>query len=273
MPVRNGARFVGEAIESLLTQEFTDWRLVISDNASTDETLEECRKAAGSDPRVEIVRQDADIGAQGNFLRLLEQAQGKFFMWAAADDRWKPRFLAACVNRLEQDPSVGMAFTGIENIDCNGQTVRRYPDLPKLAGPPTFRTVARYLLCGESLGKANLFYSVYRLDVCRDIARSAGLHGCWGSDMAFVLGGIARGGIAIEPEVLFHKRLSEIEATNTVSQAKPGVIRHHGIFPQEHFAAYRACLMSAVADTRFSAFTGILMDYRFHRARLLKWWR
>jgi glycosyltransferase involved in cell wall biosynthesis len=272
MPVRNGARFVGEAIESLLTQEFTDWRLVISDNASTDDTLEECRKAAGSDPRVEIVRQESDIGAQGNFLRLLEQAQGKFFMWAAADDRWKPRFLSTCIDRLNHYPALGMAFTGIENIDCEGKTVRKFPDLPKLAGPPAFRTVARYLLYREVLGKANLFYSVYRLDLCRSIARSIGLPGCWGGDMAFVLGGIARGGIAIEPEVLFHKRLNEIEVTNTISQAKPALSPYHGIFPPEHFAAYRACLKSAVAATRFSTLTAIVMDYRSQRAKLLDWW-
>ena len=90
--------------------------------------------------------------------------------------------------------------------------------------------------------------------------------------MAFVLGGIARGGIAIESEVLFHKRLNEIELTNTMSEAKVGLSPYHGIFPQEHFAAYRACLKSAVADTRFSALTGVLMDYRFQRARLLDWW-
>ena len=63
MPVYNGAPFIREAIESLLSQTFTDFELVISDNASTDRTEAICREYAEKNQRIRYVRQSENRGA------------------------------------------------------------------------------------------------------------------------------------------------------------------------------------------------------------------
>ena len=67
MPVYNGERFIRDALESLLAQSFTDFELIISDNASTDTTERICKKYAARDSRIRYVKQSGNIGAALNF--------------------------------------------------------------------------------------------------------------------------------------------------------------------------------------------------------------
>ncbi|MBU4353452.1 glycosyltransferase, partial [Candidatus Parcubacteria bacterium] len=82
MPAYNGERFIGEAIESLLNQSFSDFTLFISDDASTDGTQAICENYAKKDPRIICHRQEKNIGMFPNFKFLLDRANGDFFMWA-----------------------------------------------------------------------------------------------------------------------------------------------------------------------------------------------
>lgn len=93
MPVYNGATTLEQAIESILTQTFHDFELIISDNASSDSTEEICRRYVAADPRVSYVRQPQNIGAENNFLFVMESASAPFFMWAAADDVRCPEYV------------------------------------------------------------------------------------------------------------------------------------------------------------------------------------
>lgn len=86
MPVYNGEKTISAALDSILAQTFTDFELIISDNASTDNTAEICEKYVINDSRIRCVRQSENIGAAKNFLYVLEQARAKYFMWAASDD-------------------------------------------------------------------------------------------------------------------------------------------------------------------------------------------
>ena len=86
MPVYNGEKYIREALDSLLTQTFTDFELIISDNASMDGTEEICQKYAAKDSRIRYVRQSENRGAMANFQFVLDEARGKYFMWATHDD-------------------------------------------------------------------------------------------------------------------------------------------------------------------------------------------
>ncbi len=66
LPVYNGANFLAAAIDSILAQSYADFELVISDNASTDNTEEICRAYAQRDRRVRYVRQPTNVGAANN---------------------------------------------------------------------------------------------------------------------------------------------------------------------------------------------------------------
>ncbi len=63
LPVYNGEKFIEEAIHSILRQDYQDFELIITDNASTDRTEAICRDFAASDRRVKYVRNDRNLGA------------------------------------------------------------------------------------------------------------------------------------------------------------------------------------------------------------------
>jgi glycosyltransferase involved in cell wall biosynthesis len=113
MPVYNGEAFIREALDSLLAQTFTDFELIISDNASTDGTEMICREYASNDERIRYVRQPENRGATANFQFVLDEAVGAYFMWAAADDRRHPDFLRFALQVLSDDASVGVVFSGM----------------------------------------------------------------------------------------------------------------------------------------------------------------
>lgn len=93
MPVFNGEKTIGIAIDSILSQSHQDFILVISDNASTDGTEAICRSRAAQDARIRYVRQPVNLGAEANFRYVLDCASSDYFMWAAADDVRSPDFL------------------------------------------------------------------------------------------------------------------------------------------------------------------------------------
>ena len=116
MPVYNGETYIREALDSLLQQTFTDFELIISDNASTDGTGVICKEYAFGDSRIRYIRQATNLGAVGNFEFVLNEARGEYFMWAAHDD------LQGSLNYLEElvgvirDGGYGLVFPAIEVI-------------------------------------------------------------------------------------------------------------------------------------------------------------
>jgi glycosyltransferase involved in cell wall biosynthesis len=124
LPVYNGERFLTQAVESILSQTYESFELIISDNGSTDRTEAICRKFAARDPRVQYHRVEDNRGAAWNFNRVVELAKGPYFKWVAHDDMIAPSYLEACVRVLEEDPSVVLCCTGVREIDSSGATVR-----------------------------------------------------------------------------------------------------------------------------------------------------
>ncbi|MFH1841801.1 MAG: glycosyltransferase family 2 protein [bacterium] len=126
LPVYNGEAFVGDAIRSLLDQTFTDFELIISDNCSTDRTVEIVQAFAEQDPRVRIHRNETNLGAARNFNLVFELATAEFFKWAAADDICQPAYLARCIDMLDSDPDIVLCHSLADQIDPDGQRVGEY---------------------------------------------------------------------------------------------------------------------------------------------------
>ena len=125
MPVYNGEPYIREALDSLLAQTFTDFELIISDNASTDGTEAICRKYAASDARIQYVRQTKNQGPMSNFQFVLHEAVGEYFIWAAADDSQDRRLLELLVQVFRKDSRIVLVAADVENIDGNNNVVRR----------------------------------------------------------------------------------------------------------------------------------------------------
>ena len=104
MPVYNGERYIGQAIESILGQSYVDFELTISDNSSTDGTQDICRSYAAQDQRVVYNRLPENVGAAGNFNRVFLSSRSPLFKFASHDDLCAPRFLEVCMNAYADAP-------------------------------------------------------------------------------------------------------------------------------------------------------------------------
>jgi len=117
MPVYNGEKFIREALDSLLAQTFTDFELIISDNASTDGTEAICREYASRDLRIRYVRQPVNRGAVANFQFVLDESVGEYFMWAADDDSRSENYIEALLTGFYKYPSASIVFTDAIIVD------------------------------------------------------------------------------------------------------------------------------------------------------------
>jgi glycosyltransferase involved in cell wall biosynthesis len=124
--VYNGEPFLEETLDSILSQTFTDFELIISDNASTDRTAEVCQAYAKRDSRLSYYRNEKNMGAGWNLRRVYELATGKYFKWAAADDLLAPQFLDRCIEVLERDAGCVVACAKTKEIDENGRFIKNY---------------------------------------------------------------------------------------------------------------------------------------------------
>jgi glycosyltransferase involved in cell wall biosynthesis len=124
MPLYNAERYLPQTVDSLLAQTFKDFELIISDNGSTDRTEEICRSYAARDNRILYYRGETNRGAAWNHNRVFELSRGEYFKWATYDDCCAPEFLEKCVSVLDKNPSVVLCYTGIVDIDDDGQFLK-----------------------------------------------------------------------------------------------------------------------------------------------------
>ncbi len=221
LPVYNGEEYIREALDSLLAQTLTDFELIVSDNASTDDTEAICREYAAGDQRIRYVRQRENRGALANFQFVLDEAGGEYFMWAAADDRWDPDWLTALLS--EFDTGVSIAFGSVApffDLDRPGSTFV----LKSLAGPATIRMV-RYYLWRESGAKACAIYGLYLTAELRKVAHAvfAGrTDKDWGADVILVFTMLGVGCLRVTTAAALYKRVRirrEADAGRNVSLA------------------------------------------------------
>ena len=144
LPVYNGSRYVAESIEALLGQTFEDFELIISDNASTDDTGDVCRRYEKADSRVRYFRQPRNVGLSPNHNFCVEKASAELFKWAAGDDLYARNLLESCVAALDEDPRVVLAHSWTAMIDGDGTVFQAnaYPLVTSAPrAPERFRSV------------------------------------------------------------------------------------------------------------------------------------
>lgn len=129
MPVFMAEAYLPETLENLLAQEFTDFELLISDNASTDATPDICADFARRDERVRYVRNSENKGAAHNYNQVFHLTTGTYFKWASYDDLLAPDYLTRCVDVLDSAPlSVALCYPRTWIIDADGDIVREHDD-------------------------------------------------------------------------------------------------------------------------------------------------
>jgi glycosyltransferase involved in cell wall biosynthesis len=145
LPVYNGQDYLAKALESIVSQTYQDFELIISDNASTDRTAAICREFAARDMRIHYHRQPHNLGAVANFNRVHELASGEYFKWAAHDDLLEPAYLAQCIAALDADPDAILCQSVVKIVDDQNRVLEVcHPVGPGADSPrPSVRLAAR----------------------------------------------------------------------------------------------------------------------------------
>jgi glycosyltransferase involved in cell wall biosynthesis len=128
LPVYNGEKFLKSTLESIISQSFTDFRLIICDNYSTDRTEEICREFMEKDSRISYVKNEKNLGAAANFNKVFKLSEGKYFKWATYDDILMPNFLQKCVDVLESNDGTSLCYSKRIIIDEFGNEIDRVSD-------------------------------------------------------------------------------------------------------------------------------------------------
>ncbi|MFH1619526.1 MAG: glycosyltransferase family 2 protein [bacterium] len=203
LPVYNGEKYLAQALASLLAQSFTDFELIISDNGSSDGTGAICEAFEKQDKRIRCFRQPNNRESLWNFNFVLEQAQGKYFMWAAHDDLWDKDWIAALLRNFKDGASI--SFGHVVNIDEVGKTVRTYRTFD-FSGNRLLRMV-RFYMAEERNGKANIIYGLHRTDMVKKLAFREYNNCSFGRDMHFVFDCLQHGNVRTDPSVFLYKRI------------------------------------------------------------------
>jgi glycosyltransferase involved in cell wall biosynthesis len=163
LPVYNGERYLPEALDALLGQSYSDFELIVSDNASIDGTEEICRRYLTLDRRIRYFRQPVNLGAAANHNFVVKQARGELFKWASHDDLYGRDLLLRCVEALDAHPEVVLSHAWQAFIDAEGNVIHRVEyrlatDSPR--APDRFRDML-FIQGGDDI------YGVMRTDILR----------------------------------------------------------------------------------------------------------
>jgi glycosyltransferase involved in cell wall biosynthesis len=118
LPTHNGSRFIDQAIESVVTQTFTDWELILVDDASTDDTPSKLAFWAALDTRIRVITFDQNRKLPGALNEGFKQACGQFYTWTSDDNWYHPTAFERMLEILKQKMEIDIVYTKIDLVDA-----------------------------------------------------------------------------------------------------------------------------------------------------------
>jgi glycosyltransferase involved in cell wall biosynthesis len=165
VPLYNAERYLEHCLDALLVQDYPDFEIIISDNASTDRTWEICQRYAAADPRIRLYRNPRNLGGPRNYARVVELARGDLFKWVAYDDICLPSYISTCVAALDAaGPRAVLAYPRTVLIGEAGQVIGPYDDGLDLRDPRPWRRVAGV---AQNVSLCHAHFGVFRLSALR----------------------------------------------------------------------------------------------------------
>jgi hypothetical protein len=175
IPTFNRAAMLDRAIASVLAQDHAAVELIVSDNASSDDTEKICLAWAKRDPRMKYVRQPVNLGPTANFAACLAAATGDFFMWLSDDDWIDMNYVSQCLTAIDGKPEVSIAAGRCLHYDASGRMLLE-DILTNLQQP---RAAERLLAYFAEVGYNSIFYGLMRTNVVRQVGMQNALAGDW----------------------------------------------------------------------------------------------
>lgn len=268
----NGARHIDLQLASLVSQTFIDWRLLVSDDGSTDETLAIVERYAAVDSRIHIVTRrapGAGLGPALNFLNLLANSTSDFAIFCDQDDVWFETKLAALHAEIvavsQRCKGAAMVFAQgyhyFENTSSiNGLTNLNYP-----------RQLSDFLFLNGGIQGCSMILNRELITLARRYSAKVAMHDHYISLLAYTFGTVAR----LSAPLMLYRHHSK----NVTVSLGGGVLRkmHHHLFRRNflvdrpHFEAVRSFYL-AVKDDLAPEVRNVLLAYlNLHKVPRLIW--
>jgi glycosyltransferase involved in cell wall biosynthesis len=191
----NGARYLGEQIQSLLSQTYSNWRLIIRDDGSTDNTLLIIHRFQQQYPQKIIVVEDgqSNLGACRNFARLLEHSSAEYVMFSDQDDVWLPTKIAWTLKKMiamaeacRNDEPL-LVYTDMKVVDDRLSVISQSFWKYQAFNPAIGRSLSRFLVSNVATGCTVMINKRLR-DLSVPIPKEALMHDWWVGLIAVALG-------------------------------------------------------------------------------------
>ncbi len=201
--------------------------MIVSDNASTDETTKVCRYYCDKDHRFRYIRRPENLGANANFSHVLELAAGDFFMWLGDDDWIDANYIGTCVQQLIFDSAMSLV-SGAPKYYRNGQIDSEGKVFCLLHNSWWRRVVSYYCQVTDN----GMFYGLMRTTQLRQIKIPKTMGGDW-----FMIANIVSTGKAmIIPEICIHRELGGATASFAQMVKMMGLPKIQALFPMSSIA-------------------------------------
>jgi len=199
VPVFNAERFLERCLTNLCAEDL-DYKIVISDNASTDRTAEIAQAFAKADGRIHYIHHETNLGAWGNFQYLLDSATTELFAWRAYDDLSSPDYFKTLAATLESQPQFHLAVGSLAYEDEQG-TPPAPQQVPALLPEDPAQRRASLLRIAE----VTWIYAVFRRhELCRRYAAARQAYAyVWSFDPLVILPFVLEASVVTEPNVTF----------------------------------------------------------------------
>lgn len=208
VPTCNRASMLKRALKSLVAQDYPNLEIIISDNASTDDTPQIYEHIQEQYSFIRYYRTPVRVSAFDNFKKVLLLSSGYYFMWAADDDLWEPNFVSTLVNYLESNDDLMLVAAEAQYMLHNGTKLPFFSEGRIFYKSPSRSQLRRFLMI-VAHNYGNLIYGLYRrnalltqdgetvIDICK-----------FTNEIPIFIQVAARGTIQVCDKVLFYKTTS-----------------------------------------------------------------
>lgn len=118
----NGEKYIKQQLDSILNQTYSNIRILINDDASTDGTIDILKEYEEKDSRIQVQYNDKNLGFIKNFENLLNRVESNYYMLSDQDDYWMPEKVEKSLKKII-DENADLVFTDLEAVDDNLQTI------------------------------------------------------------------------------------------------------------------------------------------------------
>ena len=266
-------------VDSWLAQIYTNFELIISNDASMDDTDRICREYAKKDPRIRYYKQEKNLGCPACYKFILNQARGEYFIWVSDDDLWDKRFLEDCVEVFKKDPKLIMVFANMVDIDKNRAVIKELDPAKYFpSSKDTYERLKAHMLFYFDDGKLQLLFGLWKRKTVLDDplfgphAKNDRPPYYWGFDNYFVFRNLAKGPAGFVPHIRFFRRSRVPEEYRESCPFVPRIFvtlvhRLEKIFRSPYFLYIMKCILRIKELSPFQKLKLILWNF-FVMARL-----